>query len=61
MANQTLAQKRIEIPLAEYNLLREIYEHFRRQALLLRITEAEENLKKKKIKEIDIDKFIKNI
>ncbi len=61
MANQTITKKRIEIPLVEYNLLREVYRQFKKQALLLRIVEAEENLKRKRVKEIDIDKFIKNI
>ncbi len=64
MANHTIVrqkQKRIEIPLFEYNLLKEICNHFKKQALLSRILEAEENLKKGRVEETNIDEFIKNI
>lgn len=62
MANQNIIKKReVKISLSEYNLLREAYEQLKRQALVLRILEAEENLKKRKVKKIDIGKFIKSI
>jgi len=62
MRQETLNQKqKIEIPLMEYNLLREAYRQFKRQVLLFRIMEAEENLKKKRVKKINIDKFIEEI
>lgn len=54
-------KQKIEIPMAEYNLLRGVYKEFKRQALLFRIIEAEENLKKRKVKTADMDKFIENI
>ncbi|MCK4744860.1 hypothetical protein KAS41_02250 [Candidatus Parcubacteria bacterium] len=54
-------KQKIEIPIAEYNLLRGVYKEFKKQALLFRIVEAEENLKKKKVKRADMDKFIENI
>jgi len=40
-------EQKIEIPLMEYNLLKGAYRQFKRQTLLFRIIEAEENLKKK--------------
>ena len=58
----TLAtNKKIEIPVIEYNLLKEVYNQFKKQNFLLKIIDAEENLKKGKVKKISIDKFIKNI
>jgi len=59
--NFTLTKQKIEIPKAEYNLLKEVYNQFKRQILLLRIIEAEENLKRKKVKKMSMDKFIKSI
>jgi len=62
MRQEALNQKqKIEVPLMEYNLLREAYRHLKKQALLFRIIEAEENLKKKKVKKVNIDKFIEKI
>ncbi len=51
----------VKIPRLEYELLREAYQQLKRQALLLRILEAEKNLKQKNVKEVGIDKFIKDI
>lgn len=62
MEQQILDRKqKIEIPLVEYNLLKEIYRQSRRQALLLRIMEAEENLKRKRVKKTNINKFTDKI
>ena len=62
MRQETLnREQKIEIPLMEYNLLKEAYRQFKRQALLFRIMEAEENLKKKRVKKMNIDKFIEKI
>ena len=64
MANYTIVrqkEKKIQIPLFEYNPLREIYDQFKRQILLRRITEAEENLKKGMVREMKAREFIKNI
>jgi len=51
----------IEIPVTEYNILKEVYNSYKRQKLLFRIDEAEKNLKKGKVKKISIDNFINNI
>lgn len=63
MSKQTISdsKRKIEISLLEYNLLREVYRQLKKQALTLRILEAEKNLEKKKVKEIDVDKFVRNI
>lgn len=62
MNNQNIIkEKKVEIPLSEYNLLREACEQLKRQALVLRILEAEQNLKERKVKKMDINKFIKSI
>lgn len=61
MANQTAVKQKIEVSLTEYNLLRELYRQSKKQALLMRIIEAEENLKKRKIKKVAVGKFIKDI
>ena len=54
-------KQKIEIPIAEYNLLRGVYRGFKKQALFFKILQAEENLKNRNVKNIDIDKFIENI
>jgi len=51
----------IEIPKEEYKFLKELYRTVKRQNFLLRIDEAEKNLKAGKIKKVSIDKFIENI
>jgi hypothetical protein len=59
--NFTATRQKIEIPKTEYNLLKEVYDQFKKQILLSRIVEAEENLKKGKVKKTTINKFIKSI
>lgn len=61
VANRAVGRQKVEIPKAEYNLLKEAYDQIKRQALLCRIMEAEENLKKKKVKKIGVDDFIKSV
>ena len=62
MRQATINQKeKIEIPLLEYKLLKETYRQFKKQALLFRILEAEENLKKKRVREEKINNFIGRI
>ena len=51
-------KEKITIPMSEYNLLKELRNQFTKQALLFRIMEAEKNLKSKKVKKTNIDKFI---
>ena len=59
--NSIAIRQKVEIPKTEYNLLKEVYNQFKKQILLSRIVEAEENLKKGKVKKTTIDKFIKSI
>jgi hypothetical protein len=54
-------REKITIYKSEYDLLSEIYEQFRRQALLMRVIESEKNLKYKKVKKMSVDKFIEKI
>ena len=57
----TATKQKVEIPVIEYNLLKEVYSQFKKQIFLLKIIDAEENFKNGKVKKISIDKFIKNI
>ena len=57
----TKEKKDVTIPKSEYNLLKEVYSQFRKQALLFRIIEAERNLKNGKVKKMSSDAFIKSI
>ena len=61
MATKITSNQMVKISRLEYELLKEAYRQLKRQVLILRILEAEENLKRKKVKEIEIDKFIKRI
>ena len=58
---QIAAKDYIKIPKREYNLLKEVYRTVKRQALLVRIDEAESNLSTGKIKTISVRDFINNI
>ncbi len=55
------AENIVSIPEREYKLLKEIYKTVKRQNFLLRIDEAERNLKKGRVKRVKINDFIKNI
>ena len=61
MNNQTIKEETIKIPVRKYNLLQEMFRQIKKQSLLFRILEAEENFEKKNVKEVKIDEFIKNI
>ena len=61
IVNCAVGRQKVEIPKAEYNLLKEAYNQIKRQVLLCRIMEAEENLKKKKVKKISANEFIENV
>ncbi len=58
---KVLAEKVVSVPAGEYKLLKEIYQTVKRQNFLLRIDEAEENLKKGRVKKMEIDAFLKSI
>jgi hypothetical protein len=48
----------VKIPKQEYNLLKEICRTVKRQAFLMRIDEAEQNLAEEKTKIMSVDDFI---
>ena len=48
----------VKIPKQEYNLLKEIYRTVKRQAFLVRIDEAEQNLTAGKTKAMSVDDVI---
>ena len=51
-------REEITIPKSEYNLLNEVYNQFKKQALLFRIIEAERNLKRGKVEKMNFSKFV---
>jgi hypothetical protein len=55
------AKEMIEIPKDEYKMLKEIYKTVKRQRFLLRIEEAERNLRSGKAKKVSVNEFIDNI
>ena len=57
----TTADETVAIPKEEYRILKEIYQSVKRQNFLLRIAEAEKNLKAGKVKKVTVDKFIEQI
>ena len=56
-----IAKDYVKIPTQEYNLLKEVYRTVKRQALLVRIDEAERNLSLGKTKVISVRDFIHSI
>jgi hypothetical protein len=58
---QIVAKDYIKIPKREYNLLKEVYRTVKRQALLVRLEEAERNLSMGKTKTISVRDFINAI
>ena len=59
--NRALVDEKIEVSSREYNLLKAVYEQLKRQSAILRIFEAEENLKQEKTKTMPFRDFIKSI
>ena len=53
----TTADETVAIPKEEYRILKEIYQSVKRQNFLLRIAEAEENLKAGKVKKVCVGQF----
>jgi hypothetical protein len=51
----------VKIPVQEYNLLKEVYRSVKRQALLVRIDEAERNLAAGKTKAMPVDDVIASV
>ncbi|HHT9124467.1 MAG TPA: hypothetical protein ACFYD6_01465 [Candidatus Brocadiia bacterium] len=58
---RVIEEETVTVPKVEYKILKELYRAVKRQNFLLRIEEAEKNLKAGKIKRISIDKFIESI
>ena len=58
---KTASQEMVSVPKEEYAVLRELYKTVKRQNFLLRLAEAEKNLKSGKVKKIPVDKFISGI
>ncbi|HEY4509917.1 MAG TPA: hypothetical protein VJC15_02955 [Candidatus Paceibacterota bacterium] len=59
--DRVFLDKKIEVSAREYNLLRAVYDQFKKQVALLRIFEAEENLQTGKTKTVSFRKFVENI
>ena len=55
------ATETVTVPKDEYNFLKELYKTVKRQNFLLRLNEAEKNLKLGKVKKVSVDKFIEGI
>lgn len=59
--SKTATENTVTIPKEEYKLLKEIYNTVKRQNLLLRIEEAEKNLRLGKVKKVSVEEFIESI
>ena len=57
----TIAYETVTVPKEEYRILKEIYQSVKRQNFLLRIAEAERNLKAGKVKKVTVGNFIEQI
>jgi len=57
----TAVKDYVKIPKQEYNLLKEVYRTVKRQAFLVRLDEAEQNLSTGKTKTNSVDDFIESI
>ncbi len=58
---KAVAEEIVRIPKSEYKVLKEMYKTVKRQQFLLRIEEAEKNLRAGKVKKVSVDKFIESI
>ena len=58
---KAIVAETVVIPRKEYRFLKEIYKTVKRQDFLLRIAEAENNLKKGKVKKSSATEFISSI
>lgn len=57
----TATKEFVKIPKQEYNLLKEVYRTVQRQALLMRIDEAERNLAAGKTKSVSVDELMASV
>jgi len=51
----------VAVPKEEYQILKEIYQNVKRQQFLMRMAEAEKNLKAGRVKKISMDQFIESL
>jgi hypothetical protein len=61
MVSKSTAKQTVEIPMDEYKILKEVYKTVKRQRLLLRIEEAEKNLRMGKVEKMPVNDFIENL
>ena len=61
MSKALASKKTVSIPEDEYKMLKELYKTVKRQQFLLRLEDAEKNLKSGKVKKISFDKFIESL
>ena len=57
----TTVKEYVKVPKQEYRLLKEVYRTVQRQALLIRIGEAEKNLASGKTKTVSVDDLVSMI
>ncbi len=55
------ARETVVVPKEEYRILKEIYRNVKRQQFLMRLDEAEKNLKSGRVKKVPMDEFIESI
>ncbi len=60
MATKTVRET-VVVPKEEYRILKEIYRNVRRQQFLMRLDEAEKNLKSGRVKKVSMDEFIESL
>ena len=58
---KAVSETMVMVPKEEYEFLKELYKTVKRQNFLLRIAEAEKNLKSGKVKRVSVDRFIGSI
>jgi hypothetical protein len=55
------AKETVVIPKEEYRILKEVYRNVKRQQFLMRLDEAEKNLRAGKVKKVAVETFIEGI
>ncbi len=55
------SRETVVVPKEEYRILKEIYRNVKRQQFLIRLDEAEKNLKSGKVKKVSMDEFLESL
>jgi hypothetical protein len=55
------ARETVVVPKEEYRILKEVYRNVKRQQFLLRLEEAEKNLRAGRVRKISIENLIESI